>query len=106
MATVYSSDRDGGGRTEEQLEDVLLRNYHTLGVLDFPFDYGMELYLNCIRKEREDRLYLLWVSYYTNAFGSKERKSWEEFKAVSTASSPTPKKVGTITGVDLAQMRK
>lgn len=107
MATVYASDGDGGGRIDERLEDVLLRNYHTIEVLNFPIDYAMDLYLTCLRKEREDRLYLLWVSYFTNAFGAKERKSWEEFKELSTASSPTPsKKVGTLTGVDLAQLRK
>lgn len=105
MATIYSSDRDGGGN-DQSIEDVLLRNYHTVEVLKYPLDYGLELFIKCLEKEREDRLYMLWVAYFTNAFGGKERKSWEEFRGVSTKKSKPQGKIGTITGVDLAQQRK
>lgn len=59
---------------------------------------------------REDRLYLLWVAYYTSPYAGGKRKGWEEFLTESTQISEPPKTkstgLGKITGVDLAQSHK
>jgi len=79
-------------------------------VLNYSLEEGLDLFNRCLKKEREDRLYLLWVAYFTNPMGQAKRKSWEEFLEISTGTSdvaPTDtSKVGTIRGVDLAQMKR
>jgi hypothetical protein len=75
-------------------------------ILSYPLDEGIDIYLKCLKREREDRLYLLWVAYYTNPFASGERKTWEEFSGDAKTTSSTPKNVGKITGVDLVQRRR
>lgn len=90
---------------------MLLRNYHTLEVLDYTLDYGIELATICKLKEREERLYTLWTLYFTSPFVSGERKSWDQFYEESTQPktiSPVTKggQLGKITGTDLAQANK
>lgn len=76
--------------------------------MNYSIEEGMELFNRCMKKEREDRLYLLWVAYFTNPMGSTKRKSWEEFyeTATETQEAPNTKKMGTIRGVDLAQIKR
>lgn len=64
------------------------------------------MYKTCQLKEREDRLYMLWVAYYTNPLAGGKRKSWDEFLSASTTKSTPPDKdkIGNISGVDLAQV--
>lgn len=66
------------------------------------------MYKQCQHKEREDRLYLLWVAYFTNPMAGGKRKGWSEFYKQATASQDTPekKKTGNIGGVDLAQLKR
>ena len=103
MATIYSSDVDGGGNPS--LEDVLLRHYHTSDILTYPLSDGLEMYMRSLKREREDRLYLLWVAYYTNPFAGKDRKTWEEFLGETKVTNAPASKYGKITGVDLAQRK-
>ena len=78
-------------------------------VMSYTIEEGVNLFNRCIIKEREDRLYLLWVAYFTNPMGSGKRKSWEEFLEASTGpkeAPPKPKNMGTIRGVDLTTVKR
>lgn len=58
--------------------------------------------------QREERLYALWVAYFTAPFSGDKRKTWDEFYKESTTVSKTssPEQRGTYKGVDLVKASK
>lgn len=75
-------------------------------VLHLPWEDGFEMFIKCVEHEEEERLYQFWVAYYTNPFGGKERKSWEQFKKPSKTKVASQESTGNISGVDLARLGK
>lgn len=72
---------------------TLLRTYNTFEILDKPFTETYHFYLEALKNQQEDRLYLVWAMTYTSPY-YKDVPEFRELQGNKTPKKKTKSNLG------------
>lgn len=69
---------------------TLLRTYNTLELLNYPVEDSYHFYMEAVKQQQEDRLYLVWAMIYTSPY-TKDVPEFDEMRGKKGRKTSKPK---------------